>query len=211
MSLGNYTWAKSVDIVLTIPSAHTQPIQENLPRIIKTSWIRHYGKYTDHITMQCTQQPERDRTQFSDLQKIQCLNWQNTETSEKYCHFGCEAVWTRINSLTFRRYLLHPPYTLTTEAASYFETSLLQYSAPQPGRQYWSWPTPSKRQSYLRSVCKLHECGNYSFNKIEFMVLGNVQFKRNSISKRSFQGHIWNKVHQMVFQYRDKKKFGNPR
>jgi hypothetical protein len=55
----------------------------------------------DHIiTMQCTQQPVQRRTGHSSLtcRQLQCLNWQNTETSEKYCLFGCKAVWTRINS-----------------------------------------------------------------------------------------------------------------
>jgi hypothetical protein len=45
-----------------------------------------------------TTSSEGERTQFIDLQTIQCLNWYNTETSEKMLSFS---MWSRVDTNKF--------------------------------------------------------------------------------------------------------------
>jgi hypothetical protein len=186
MAMGNYTWAKRANIVLTLLSARMQPIQEYLPRIFKTSWIRHYDKHTDHITMQCTQQP---------------VHWLADNTMSKLAEYRNIRkilsfwMWSRVDTNKFTDVSEVPTASIfysqqqVTSKSSFYST--LRHNREDSTGHY---PRHENLRPYLRSACKLHKCGNHSFNKRELTVFENVQFKRNSISMRPFQGHVGNKV-----------------
>ena len=133
MTLGNHTWADSVWIsyshTVSSHATDTRKSAQNNQNLMNSPLWQIHEPYK-----QCS----APNNQFKEEQDT--VHWPSDNTMStlaeyrnvwKILSFG---MWSPVD-----RYILHSPSTLKTEAASYFETVLLQCTAPYPGRQYWSW------------------------------------------------------------------------